>query len=459
VEAHRLRKRLREFYAADGAQHAVRIELQPGHYTPQFLLREESSNGHGASTDAPVSVDLPSSDPPGPDPAATLDTPPPAESPTAVIQEPERAPARPGGWTRWVVFAALALVVALAGLGVWLKRPIAKAGTRSSAAQPHVAVGTSDIRILAGDLNGTYVDRLGNLWQSDRFFNGGSVFNSASHAILGTHEPKLYQARREGSFSYDIPLAPGAYELRLYFAETLYGETNAAGGGETSRLFNIYINGNKTLDQFDVIEDAGTNHADVRAFKDIAPASDGKLHLKFEAFTNPAFLNAIEITPGVPGSCKPIRVVARDRAYTDKEGRVWEPDRYASGGQIVSRPDPVAGADDPELFRGERFGNIAYAIPVPPGKYAVTLYFAEFWFGPGKAAGGGIGSRVFDILCNGTALRRNFDIFKEGHGSNNAVRLTTHGLSPNAQGKLVITLAPVRNYACVDALEIVDESR
>ena len=73
-------------------------------------------------------------------------------------------------------------------------------------------------------------------------------------------------------------------------------------------------------------------------------------------------------------------------------------------------------------------------IPVPPGRYGVTFYFAEAWFGPGTPAGGGVGSRVFDILCNGVALRRNFDIFKEGRGAGRAVTVTFHGLEPDASG-------------------------
>src|SRR5512133_775776 len=36
VEAHRLRKRLREYYEADGADHAIRIEIPPGQYAPLF---------------------------------------------------------------------------------------------------------------------------------------------------------------------------------------------------------------------------------------------------------------------------------------------------------------------------------------------------------------------------------------------------------------------------------------
>src|SRR5215471_17813709 len=37
VEAHRVRKRLKEYYEAEGAAHPVRIVLPAGQYTPQFV--------------------------------------------------------------------------------------------------------------------------------------------------------------------------------------------------------------------------------------------------------------------------------------------------------------------------------------------------------------------------------------------------------------------------------------
>src|SRR5262249_28527070 len=160
-------------------------------------------------------------------------------------------------------------------------------------------------------------------WRSDRYFQGGTFFETADHPIFGTREPRIYQSRREGTFEYAIPLAPGVYEMRLHFAETLYGENNVAGGGEASRVFNVYINGKAALHEFDVSNEAVPSAADVRAFKDISPGPDGKVHLKFEPFSNPPILCAIEITPGTPGTLKPIRMIALDRTYTDRQGRVW----------------------------------------------------------------------------------------------------------------------------------------
>ena len=185
----------------------------------------------------------------------------------------------------------------------------------------------------------------------------------------------------------------------------------------------------------------------------------GKLHLKFEPVTNPAIVSAIEITLGTPGKMLPIRMVSREHPYTDKQGRTWAADGYSRGGQLAIRTEPVQDIGDPELLHGERYGNLSYVIPVPPGRYGVKLFFAEAWFGPGNFAGGGMGSRIFDILCNGVALRRGFDIFKEAHGSDRAIVVPYHGLEPDPQGKLTISLLPVRNYASLNALEVTDESK
>lgn len=43
VEAYRLRKRLREYYEADGAVHSLRIEIVPGQYVPQFIRQAPPS--------------------------------------------------------------------------------------------------------------------------------------------------------------------------------------------------------------------------------------------------------------------------------------------------------------------------------------------------------------------------------------------------------------------------------
>jgi len=447
VEAHRLRKRLHEFYEGPGAGHPLRIYIPPGQYAPQFLAgsialpgveREDSGDPDTLALESMLAPSFP-------------DTP-----ELGLARLPGRLAAG-----RIAAMVSLAVILCAAALGLWrTPRWNSRAATAKATPQPSALVsGADEVRILAGRLGGDYTDRWGRVWSADRYFQGGRAVEAVDHPIFGTPEPRLFQNRREGAFAYDIPLTPGVYELRLYFAETLYGENNVAAGGESSRVFHVYLNGRELLHEFDILSEAGASTADIRAFKDVSPAADGKLHLRFEPFTNPPLLCAIEITPGVAGRMKPIRMVALDRAYIDTQGRIWEPDRYARGGQLVGRGKPVEAASDPELYRGERFGNVRYVVPVPPGRYSVTLYAAERWFGPGKSPDGGVGSRVFDILANGVALRRGFDVFKEAGGADRATSITFHGLEPDARGKLNIALEPTRNYACVNALEVQDETR
>ena len=105
----------------------------------------------------------------------------------------------------------------------------------------------------------------------------------------------------------------------------------------------------------------------------------------------------------------------------------------------------IQGTRDPELYSNQRWGNFTYSIPVVEGdKYRLTLKFAETFYGPGSWAKGGVGSRLFDVYCNGVALLRDFDIYKEAGGENQAANQVFHGLVPNRQGRLMLSFAPAR---------------
>ncbi len=442
VEAHRLRKRLKDYYETTGASHSLQIQIPSGQYAPRFIPQEP-----------PTALLAPSPPPQIEAFDRHLET---IERPRFEYSPAIIGPRR----SKAALFVGGALLIGLVGLSLAQSFRLGRSAGLGAATVPTylvAATGGETVRIAAGSSKG-YTDRFGHTWQADNFFQGGNVSSTPEHPIWGTRDPGMYQNRREGVFSYKIPLKPGSHELRLHFAEVMFGETNIAGGGETSRLFTVRANGQPILDGVDIVADAGPSTAHVRVFKDVSPASDGYLHLQFDPVINIPFVNAIEITPGIPGRLRPIRSVSRDHAYTDKKGQLWEPDRFFSGGQLVLRPISVADTSDPEIYRGERFGNLTYGIPVAKGRYSVILHFAETWFGPDKPQGGGSGSRLFDILCNGVALARSFDIYKEAGGGDRAIEKAFHGLEPSAQGKLVISFAPVRNYACINALEVLDES-
>jgi len=358
---------------------------------------------------------------------------------------------------------ALALLSMIAVLAMALRdraagaRPALPAAVAASAVAATPGAGDA-LRISAGSLEARYVDRSGQVWLGDRYFTGGAVMEKTDRMILRTLDPVLYRRAREGDCQYDIPVKPGVYEVHLHFAElNRRGSSGVSEEGE--RRFAVSLNGQPILPDFDIVADApGSETADERVFKDISPTQDGRIHLRLSSLNGEPLLSGIEVLPGIPHHMLPVRILTGFRTFYDRKDQFWGADRYFWGGRTIVSRYPVAADDEPALYSGDRYGNFTYFIPVAPdGTYSATLRFAETYYGfEGK---GGAGSRVFDIYCNGTALLKNFDAFKEAGAACKGVRKVLHGLKPNAQGKLVLTFAPVVNYASVRAIEVEDEAK
>jgi hypothetical protein len=155
----------------------------------------------------------------------------------------------------------------------------------------------------------------------------------------------------------------------------------------------------------------------------------------------------------------PIRLIMQTTPFTDQKGQFWYPDNYFMHGRLSTQTRPLLDSPDPDLFSGERFGHFSYAIPVDPrDRYRVILHFAEFYFGPGAPGKGGVGSRIFKVMCNGQTLLDNFDIFREA-GSFHEVTKTFSHIKPTAQGKLNLTFEPMVNNATISGIEVLDESQ
>ncbi|HTU46753.1 MAG TPA: malectin domain-containing carbohydrate-binding protein [Bryobacteraceae bacterium] len=432
VEMHRLRKKLSEFYATEGEREPIEIVIHSGRYLPDFVARQ-------------VSDVLSPEPPPEPQPAS-----PP-------LQHTQRFRV----WTAvWLLVAALTVTLAIVAV-LWPKRtlnPLPPAAVQNTIKLPAAGTPPSDaIRILCGSSKSSYRDREGNIWASDAFYSGGSAVALSPEPVYRTRDSSLFRTMRTGDFSYKIPLRPGVYELRLYFLDSWYNPGLGLEGGEGTRVFQVSMNNDPLLRDFDVFADAGPNTADVRVFKDVRPQSDGYLHLAFAGTQGAALLNAIEIVPGIPHRLRPIRLITQDSALTDRAGVTWYPDNYFLYGRTIARSLTVTGTEDPEIYARERYGNFSYAIPVSEGHYRVALHFSESYWGPNAPGGGGPGTRVFDVYCNGVALLRNFDMLKEAAPRTQIVK-TFHNLQPNAQGKLLLSFIPVKNYANLSAIEVADES-
>ena len=325
----------------------------------------------------------------------------------------------------------------------------------------------SEVRLLAGFPSGQYIDQYGHRWAGDASFQGGTAAEIRYGPLARTADPALYQhARQGGEFRYDIPLKPGSYEMRLHFAESSIRVPIVGESGASLRRFRVIANEKQLLPppdgrhvrQFDVVSDTGGEDlADVKVFKDLRPAADGKLHLKFLSDKLAAIVNAIEIVPGDPGKMHTIRLCTASRSIVDNRGNVWLPDNFAQGGRLSVFNRPISGTDAPALFQGERFGHFTYTIPVAPGRYTVSLGFAENYHtiwdrAPGK------GARLFNVYMNGVLLLRDFDVFAKAGGALNAFIRTFRDVEPTPQDKIVITFEPVTEAAIVNTVEITDQS-
>ena len=450
VEIHRLRKKLREYYAAEGSRQSLKIIIPPGMYTPIFQKDGNSPvpppvNG-GAILESLAQATI--------EPIAEL-----ADEP----ELPPAASASPPPGKRWPWLLA-AVIIVLAAVAAAVETFRIAAGRQTEPphllAPPLVAlVPDNAVRIIAG-YDRKYIDHHGHTWLPDRYFEGGGQPRAPFRQFFArTSDPLLYQNGRIGLTGYNIPLKAGTYELKLHFVEPVYGPGLETGGGENSRAFDIMLNGKLIIDGFDIVADAGGPLiADIRVFKDVQPGPDGILRLGFHAKREQPIISAIEIEPAQPHRINPIRIVTQPNSVTDSQGQLWEADNYYLGGQTSNHWKVVTGTPDADLFANERYGHFSYAIPVAPGTYTATMYFAETYWGKENEGGGGPGQRVFDVYCNGSALIRNLDILKEA-GPNHALVKKFRGLRPTAQGKLDLDFVPVINYASVFAIEVLDESR
>jgi hypothetical protein len=449
VTAHALRRRLEDFYRTTGADHAVQICLPAGHYVPRFIYRnngdanrgtDEASvtaqNGlEGPSANSRIEVLRASAGQPVEEPLGPSEA---AEGPVSTNRRP-------------IVIIAVLIFAALCVAAVPIWRRWHRAEVQDYVPRGAQVLGGAaldrGIRVLVGENRPAYTDRAGLSWQTDRFCSGGSSFSVRDRTIRGTDDPLLFLAGRNGAFRCRIPVAAGTYELHLLFAET-------AGLQENARSVVFAINDGPPV-SLDVVDDAaGDDVATVKVFAGIRPQIDGTIHLDFTS--SQSFLNAIEVLPVAGDSPLPLRIVTGHSVYRDGRGNVWLPDRYAFGGRLSRASGDLSKITEGGLYEWQRIGHFRYVMPVVPARpYTLKLYFREPWFGMHNGNPGGVGSRIFDVACNGSMLLKNFDILGEA-GAEPIVRTFSH-IQPTAQGKIEISFTPVVNYPSVNAIEVIPE--
>lgn len=157
-------------------------------------------------------------------------------------------------------------------------------------------------------------DAFGNNWQADTHKSGDATWGSLSWTdtfkqlpafyasqrstydpIAGTKDWSLFQSFRYGvdKLRYEFPAPQGEYLVELYFTEPWYG----TGGGMDCkgwRLFDVAINENVVLKDFDIWSEAGHDTAVKKSF--VVESKNGKITISFpNAKAGEAIISAIAI--------------------------------------------------------------------------------------------------------------------------------------------------------------------
>jgi len=236
----------------------------------------------------------------------------------------------------------------------------------------------------------------------------------------------------------------------LHFAEVYQ---DSVGG----RSFDVVVEGDLVIDDLDIFASVGVFTA--LTIRLPATVEDGNLTIEFLREIDNPKINAIEIhsaalhtapsllgssvmpstspvvplllpstspspsiqptiaPPSPPVAFEPIRInVGGGQIVDPSSGNMWQADNYYNTGKNASLDDAsqaIAGTSFDELYRTGRFDeaeypNLIYSIPIPNGRFRVTLYFAETWEETWKR-----NARKFNIYLEGALAVSELDIYAQ----------------------------------------------
>ncbi len=316
----------------------------------------------------------------------------------------------------------------------------------------------------------------GSLFDSDKYFTGGSAWGFSNITPSGTLElaELLVNVRYSTDrFRYALPVSAGAsYQLNLYFLE---GDSSKVGKSP----MKINLNGATVLSQFDIGSAAGgVGKAIMMSFSVIGDAS-GILNVDFVNLgasdgQTRAMVSALELVPNTSNSMgsgdgstgnpptaatvSPGTTTLRIKAgggsiQTASNGLSWTDDQaaFSSGGSSWTFTGPVQFSSDSDLYREVRYSSskFSYVLPAVAGAYNLKLHFYE-------GDGGKVGQSQFNVTANGAVLLDQFDIGTAAGGAGKAlvksfgIVLENDGLKLNFQNQGA--------RAMVSAIELVPAS-
>ena len=219
--------------------------------------------------------------------------------------------------------------------------------------------------LLALNAGGGQVQHDGVTWQADAYFIGGQTYMKGGLAIAGTDNDKIYQSERWGPMSYNIPVANGSYQLALHFAEIYLKD-----GDSGQRVFDVMVEGQKVLTNFDILSKTTSNTAWIETIA--AQVSDGELNISFTSTGAPRDpkLSALAVFSGGTNSQTNARLTKAYKQKADTSFSLAE----AKDDQVTVYPIPFAdevtiafvGNIQPTSVKVALFTALGIPIALPP---------------------------------------------------------------------------------------------
>jgi hypothetical protein len=225
----------------------------------------------------------------------------------------------------------------------------------------------------------------------------------------------IYNVERWGAAAWTIPgLNPlGGYNVRLHFVDF-----SSTGAGQ--RQFNVSINGERVLTNFDIFAETGAiNTAIVEQYYTTAD-ENGIIEIQTSVgAANQPTIEAIEIVPATgsnsvgatPGTTTDLAI----NSGGPVEGSFAADEDFNGGDTATSTAAVATNANSaPEaVYQSERYVPFTYVLTglIADAPYTVKLHFAEtYWTGPGE--------RIFSVSLNGKYVINDLDVFKTAGGEN-----------------------------------------
>jgi trimeric autotransporter adhesin len=256
----------------------------------------------------------------------------------------------------------------------------------------------------------------------------------------------VYHSERWGPQTWTIAhLTPGgSYNVRMHFAESAW---TAAG----QREFNVLIDGEQVLTNFDIFAKAGAQNTVITETINAIADRNGVIYLQLApgAADQPE-IRALDVTPSTGGvaygeAAGSTTYVAIDAGgpggETATEG-TFEADEDAGNFGLPSNPITAGGATNtttqaisttgvtnpaPEaVYETERYGAFGYFFTglVANSTYTIRLHMAE-----GVADYNTTGRREFNVVVNGNQVLTNYDIYANAGALYQAVIAQVTGVS------------------------------